>query len=134
MFIPLASCVKDTGLLSFARQRKLEMSTCSSAEIAKAAFELFLANYCWEKPVHSIGMRGAEPPAKLQVVVLSVTQSKYKAISSIYGWKKPLVLNPFIGRISVDMSRFALIRRAKRISFDHKVTSLTLKTAILTGS
>ena len=53
-------CVRDTGLLSFTRQRKLEVPTCSSAEIAQVAFELFQANYRWEKPVRSIGVRGAE--------------------------------------------------------------------------
>ena len=52
--------VRDTGLLSFTRRRKLEVPTCSSAEIAQVAFELFRASYRWEKPVRSIGVRGAE--------------------------------------------------------------------------
>lgn len=52
--------VRDTGLLAFTRQRKLEVPTCSSAEIAQTAFELFRANYRWEKPVRSIGVCGAE--------------------------------------------------------------------------
>ena len=53
-------CVRDTGLVSFTRQRKLAVPTCSSAEIARTAFELFRANYGWTKPVRSIGVRGAE--------------------------------------------------------------------------
>lgn len=52
--------VRDTGLVSLTRQRKLAVPTCSSAEIAQVAFELFRANYRWEKPVRSIGVRGAE--------------------------------------------------------------------------
>lgn len=52
--------VRDTGLLSFTRQRKLEVPTCSSAEIAQVAFDLFRASYRWEKPVRSIGVRGTE--------------------------------------------------------------------------
>lgn len=52
--------VRDTGLASLTRQRKLAVPTCSSAEIAQVAFELFRANYRWEKPVRSIGVRGAE--------------------------------------------------------------------------
>ena len=52
--------VRNTGLLSFTRQRKLEVPTCSSAEIAQVAFDLFRASYHWEKPVRSIGVRGAE--------------------------------------------------------------------------
>lgn len=52
--------VRDTGLVSFTRQRKLEMPTCSSAEITQVAFELFRANYRWDKPVRSLGIRGME--------------------------------------------------------------------------
>lgn len=52
--------VRDTGLVSFTRQRKLEIPTCSSAEIAQVAFELFRASYRWDKPVRSLGVRGAE--------------------------------------------------------------------------
>ena len=52
--------VRDTGLLSFTRQRKLKAPTCSSTEIAQVAFELFQANYRWDKPVRSIGVRGAD--------------------------------------------------------------------------
>ena len=52
--------VRDNGLLSLTRQRKLEVPTCSSAEIAQVAFELFQKNYRWEKPVRSIGVRGAD--------------------------------------------------------------------------
>jgi len=52
--------VRDTELYSFTRQRKLQNPTCSSTEIAQTAFDLFRANYRWEKPVRSIGVRGAE--------------------------------------------------------------------------
>ena len=52
--------VRDTGLISFTRQRKLAVPTSSSAEIAQVAFELFQANYHWNQPIRSIGVRGAE--------------------------------------------------------------------------
>ena len=51
--------VRDVDLNSFCRQRKLQNPTCSSAEIAQVAFELFRASYRWEKSVRSIGVRGA---------------------------------------------------------------------------
>lgn len=51
--------VRDVDLNSFCRQRKLQTPTCSSTEIAQVAFELFRASYRWEKPVRSIGVRGA---------------------------------------------------------------------------
>lgn len=51
--------VRNIDLNSFCRQRKLQNPTCSSSEIAQVAFELFRASYRWEKPVRSIGVRGA---------------------------------------------------------------------------
>lgn len=51
--------VRDVDLFSFSRQRKLRIPTCSSAEIAQTAFELFKANYQWNKPIRSIGVRGS---------------------------------------------------------------------------
>ncbi len=51
--------VRDSELQSFCRQKKLKTPTCSSTEIAKVAFSLFQANYPWEKPIRSIGVRGA---------------------------------------------------------------------------
>lgn len=52
--------VRDVDLYSFSRQRKLKRPTCSSAEIAETAFDLFQANYYWEKPIRSIGVRGGK--------------------------------------------------------------------------
>ena len=51
--------VRDTELNSFTRQRKFRTPTCSSAEIAETAYDLFQRNYYWNKPIRSIGVRGA---------------------------------------------------------------------------
>ena len=51
--------VRDTELCSFIRQRKLAAPSCSITELADVAYALFLANYRWEKPVRSIGVRGS---------------------------------------------------------------------------
>lgn len=51
--------IRDTELYSFCRQRKLSVPSCSSAEIADTAFILFKSSYRWEKPIRSIGVRGA---------------------------------------------------------------------------
>lgn len=32
---------------------------CSSGEIAETAFDLFKRNYHWDKPIRSVGVRGA---------------------------------------------------------------------------
>ena len=51
--------VRDTELHSFTRQKKIQAPTCSSLEMAHTALELFRANYKWELPIRSIGVRGA---------------------------------------------------------------------------
>ena len=51
--------VRDSELHWYSRQRKLAVPTCSSAEIAEAAFDLFHRSYPWTHPVRSIGVRGA---------------------------------------------------------------------------
>lgn len=51
--------VRDNELNSFTRQRKLREPTCSSAEIAEVAFDLFKRNYHWDKPLRGVGVRGA---------------------------------------------------------------------------
>ena len=51
--------VRDSELHWYSRQRKLAVPTCSSAEIAEVAFDLFHRSYPWTHPVRSIGVRGA---------------------------------------------------------------------------
>ena len=52
--------VRDTELHWYCRQKKLAVPTCSSAEIAEVAFDLFRRSYPWTLPVRSIGVLGAE--------------------------------------------------------------------------
>lgn len=62
----LASCctvveiyVRDTELHSITRQRKLPAPSCSSQELADVGMDLFHRHYSWERPIRSIGLRGA---------------------------------------------------------------------------
>ena len=52
--------VRDTELHWYCRQKKLAVPTCSSAEIAEVAFDLFRRSYSWIAPIHSIGVRGTD--------------------------------------------------------------------------
>ncbi len=70
--------VRDTELYTFTRQRKLQNPTCSSTEIAQTAFDLFRANYHWNKPVRSIGVRGAGLVGADSGVQLSLYESDIK--------------------------------------------------------
>lgn len=51
--------VRDSNLMGFVRQRKIETPTNGSLEIAKIAFELFKSNYHWGNPLRGVGVRGA---------------------------------------------------------------------------
>lgn len=51
---------RDTDLFSCSRQRKLGNATNVTKEIAEEAYRLFLENYNWQKPIRSIGVRGAD--------------------------------------------------------------------------
>lgn len=52
--------IRDSDLFSFTRQRKIGSATNITEEIAKEAYRLFKENYTWNKPIRSIGVRGAD--------------------------------------------------------------------------
>ena len=51
--------VRDTELCSIVRQRKLPAPSCSSQELTEVGMALFRRHYRWERPIRSIGLRGA---------------------------------------------------------------------------
>lgn len=52
--------IRDSDLFSFTRQRKIGSATNITEDIAKEAYRLFKENYTWNKPIRSIGVRGAD--------------------------------------------------------------------------
>ena len=52
--------VRDNELFTFTRQRKLGHATNVTREIAEEAIRLFRENYGWQKPIRSVGVRGAD--------------------------------------------------------------------------
>lgn len=64
--------VRDNELSSFTRQKKLENPTDITNEIAKAALELFHANYHWDKPIRSVGVRASDLTNPLCATQLSL--------------------------------------------------------------
>ncbi len=52
--------VRDSELWGFTRQCRAERPTDISTEIAEAAFRLFQANYSWQRPIRSIGVRTSD--------------------------------------------------------------------------
>ena len=53
----VAIYVRDSKLGSFTRQTTLIYDTDITSEVLKAAMELFRANYRWEKPIRSLGVK-----------------------------------------------------------------------------
>lgn len=51
--------VRDTELCAFTRQKKLTAPSCSSQELAETGLELLRRSYRWERPIRSVGLRGA---------------------------------------------------------------------------
>ncbi|MBP2649441.1 MAG: polymerase [Firmicutes bacterium] len=56
----VAISVRNNELISFERQGKISTPTFVSGDIAAKAMELFKANYTWDKPIRSLGVRGAD--------------------------------------------------------------------------
>lgn len=52
--------VRDNGLYSFTRQHKIETPTNITGEIAEEAMRIFLANYKWQNPIRSVGVRACD--------------------------------------------------------------------------
>lgn len=52
--------IRSNDLISFERQGKLSGATFLSGDIAKRAMELFIANYSWNNPIRSLGVRGTD--------------------------------------------------------------------------
>ena len=52
--------VRNNELFTFERQGKLVAPSFLSGEIAKRGMELFRQHYTWDKPIRSIGVRGAD--------------------------------------------------------------------------
>lgn len=52
--------IRDNELYSFTCQCKLDNASNITGEIASMAYRLFKANYRWDKPIRSVGVRGAD--------------------------------------------------------------------------
>lgn len=52
--------MRSSDLYSFEKQGKLVVPSYTSGDIAGKAMELFMANYKWDKPIRSIGVRGTD--------------------------------------------------------------------------
>ena len=52
--------IRDNGLNSITRQKRISQPTNITDEIVKAAFELFKKPYRWEHPIRSLGVRGSD--------------------------------------------------------------------------
>ena len=108
--------VRDVELNTFCRQRKLQVPTCSSDEIAHTACHLFRQNYRWIRPLRSIGLRGcglveAAAGAQLSLYTEDRVRDKWERIDAAvdrlrqrYGYqciqRARLFTDPLLGAIN----------------------------------
>ena len=52
--------IRDNELYSYTKQTKVSNATNITKEIADAGFRLFMQSYHWQKPIRSVGIRGAD--------------------------------------------------------------------------
>lgn len=64
--------VRDKELVTIDRQAKLNTHTFISSEIAEKAFDIFVKNWTWEKPIRSIGVRVTDLVAADSYTQLSI--------------------------------------------------------------
>ena len=109
--------VRDTELNTFFRQQKLPAPSCSSQELAEVGFRLFQRAYAWDRPIRSIGLRGAglvEAGNSLQLSFFAEDQRRAKweqidkAVDQVrqrYGYmsirRALLDVDPQLGHINV---------------------------------
>lgn len=107
---------RSTELVNTIRQRKLPAPTCSSAEIAGTAFDLFQANYRWSTPIRSLGVRcsgllPASAGVQLSLYEDDTHQEKWERIDAVvdrlraeYGYmsvRRALTMtDPLLGKIN----------------------------------
>lgn len=70
--------LRDNELHSFERQMKLEAPTCLASELHAAAMRLLRANCRWNRPLRSIGIRGANLIAASTPIQLSMFEDAGK--------------------------------------------------------
>ena len=73
--------IRDNGLYSFSRQKKLERPTDITNEIMTAAYLLFKENYNWNHPIRSLGIRAenlvlADVPVQLDLFISEEQREK----------------------------------------------------------
>ncbi len=74
--------IRDNGLFSFTRQKKIKIATNISEEIAGYAWELFKENYEWHAPIRSVGVRVSHlspdtQPHQLDLFMTEAQREKY---------------------------------------------------------
>ena len=71
--------VRDNGLESFTRQKKVTVPTDITKEIADSAMELFRFHYNWRKPIRSLGVRASSlSPANTPWQISMFTDPEYR--------------------------------------------------------
>ena len=107
----LAISVRDNELFSCARQVKLQRPTNLTAEMVPMAMDLFKRNYRWQKPIRSLGIRGADlvpegAAYQLNLIDDEVKRQKYERLERTIDRIRGQFGHSSIQRASLKKERF----------------------------
>jgi DNA polymerase-4 len=95
--------VRDNELYSFEKQMRLPRPTNLTAELVPAAMALFKKSYHWQKPIRSLGIRGADLVAEGAVYQINLFDDEVKR-------QKTAQLESCIDRIRGQYGHFSVQR------------------------
>lgn len=73
--------IRDNKLYSFSRQKKITKATYLSDDILKAAMELFIASYTWQRPIRSVSLRAIDLVTEKDYIELSLFEDNDKLLA-----------------------------------------------------
>ncbi len=110
--------VRDNELFSFTRQHKIDHATNVTKEIAEEAYRIFKENYNWQKPIRSVGVRGAD-------LVLDTYWEQIDLFSSVEQREKQMKMDTAVDTIRKRFGFYSVQRGL--MHFDTALSAINAK-------
>ncbi len=110
--------VRDNDLYSFTRQHKIDHATNVTKEIAEEAYRIFKENYNWQKPIRSVGVRGAD-------LVLDTYWEQIDLFSSVEQREKQMKMDSAVDTIRKRFGFYSVQRGL--MHFDTALSAINAK-------
>ena len=114
--------IRDCELYSYERQCKLKQPTAITSEIIGHAMQLFRANYSWQQPIRSLGVKVTDLTAgngaeQLDLFEDEILREKWEKIDKTVDWLRSRFGNNCVQRAVVlqDKSMAGIDAKAEHI-------------------